>query len=84
MPSSLISLRRRPKSVIIGGKKRRFPKRDWKGAGKYYHRGRGKFTRYSLGRDIKKRVNIDRKGSKKRKWRHTHDTQRWGVPKGKV
>lgn len=59
MPSSLRKFSKRPSFI---------PKSLWKGAGYYYNRGEGRWTKYSKRID-KKRGNKVGTG----KMRHTHD-----------
>jgi hypothetical protein len=74
MPSALKRFKRKPKTVMIGGKKRVFRKTDWEGPGSYYHRGKGRFAKYSMKKDL----HTTRPTTKKKlpaKFRHTHDSK---------
>ena len=62
MPSSLKHFGRRPKFI---------PKYQWKGAGYYYTRESGSWTKYSKKRDKARRGKVGRG-----KYRHTHDRKR--------
>ena len=74
MPSGLKRYTRKPVAVTIGGKRYTFKTGDWDGAGNYYHRGKGRFQKYSMSKDLHTTYPTTKKNLPA-KFRHLHDSK---------
>jgi hypothetical protein len=84
MPSRLFKFERKPQTVKLRTGTRTFAHRHWKGPGFYYHRGNGKWQRYSVRKDERRKPLLGLSESKKRyadkKWNaQLHDSKRKDV-----